>query len=82
MVSFVLYMGQGFNPNVPMKIIKYEIPVSELKALEGIQLGDKTGPELKSNDYFPKKITQHRNRKNNSYGTGRTKNKNGKSDNR
>ena len=57
-------MGQGFNPNVPMKIIKYEIPVSELKRLEGIQLGDKTGPAFKSNDYFLKKL--------HNIGTGRT----------
>ena len=57
-------MGQGFNPNVPIKIIKYEIPVSELKRLEGIELGDKIGPAFKSNDYFLKKL--------HNIGTGRT----------
>jgi len=58
-------IADALKADTPLQILKIEIPVKELKRLEGIEAGmGLTGSAFKSNDYFLKKI--------HNLGTGRT----------
>jgi hypothetical protein len=60
-----LDIADALKSNNPLQILKIEIPVKELKRLEGIEAGmGLTGKAFKSNDYFLKKV--------HNLGTGRT----------
>ncbi len=60
-----LDIADALKSNNPLQILKIEIPVKELKRLEGIEAGmGLTGKGFKSNDYFLKKL--------HNIGTGRT----------